>query len=113
MEDWLYEDGEDETKSTYISKLKELQAVGDPIEQRAADDAGRPEAIQELRMVADQYQALAGSELPAHAHFSAEDRQTLAKESGDALSWLNEKVALQSQVRGERLAVVLRCLWLA
>ena len=25
VEDWLYEDGEDETKSVYIAKLKELK----------------------------------------------------------------------------------------
>jgi len=98
MEDWLYEDGEDETKSTYISKLKELKTVGDPIEQRAADDAGRPQAINELRTLASQYQQVATSELPAHAHLSEEDRGTLLKESEAALSWLNEKISLQSQL---------------
>jgi heat shock protein 4 len=41
MEDWLYEDGEDEKKSVYVAKLGDLKALGDPIEQRAADDAGR------------------------------------------------------------------------
>lgn len=42
MEDWLYDEGEDETKSTYVAKLAELKAKGDPIEARAADDASRP-----------------------------------------------------------------------
>lgn len=28
VEDWLYEDGEDETKGVYIAKLEELQEVG-------------------------------------------------------------------------------------
>jgi hypothetical protein len=27
VEDWLYEDGEDETKGVYISKLEELKKV--------------------------------------------------------------------------------------
>ena len=27
-EDWLYEDGEDETKGVYIAKLEELKKVG-------------------------------------------------------------------------------------
>jgi heat shock protein 4 len=106
MEDWLYEDGEDETKSTYIAKLKELKTVGDPIEQRAADDAGRPEVINELRTLASQYQQVATSELPAHAHLSEEDRGTLLKESEAALAWLNEKISLQSQVGGGVLADV-------
>ncbi|KAI8529533.1 hypothetical protein RHMOL_Rhmol12G0232200 [Rhododendron molle] len=33
-EDWLYEDGEDETKGVYIAKLEELKKQGDPIEER-------------------------------------------------------------------------------
>lgn len=28
MQDWLYEEGEDETKSTYVAKLNELRQVG-------------------------------------------------------------------------------------
>ena len=27
MEDWLYEDGEDETKGVYVAKLEELKKV--------------------------------------------------------------------------------------
>lgn len=37
--------------------------------------------------------------LPAHAHLEAADRDTLRKEATAALDWLNEKVALQAQVR--------------
>ena len=29
VEDWLYEDGEDETKGVYIAKLEELKKVSD------------------------------------------------------------------------------------
>ena len=28
VEDWLYEDGEDETKGVYVAKLEELKKVG-------------------------------------------------------------------------------------
>lgn len=100
MEDWLYGDGEDEKKSVYIAKLQELKARGDPIEQRAADDGTRGKAVQQLEAIANQYVALADSSLPAHAHLAAADRETLKKEAGSALAWLQEKVALQSQVYG-------------
>ena len=30
MQDWLYEEGEDETKSTYVAKLNELRQTGQP-----------------------------------------------------------------------------------
>ena len=29
MQDWLYEEGEDETKSAYVAKLNELRQVGE------------------------------------------------------------------------------------
>jgi hypothetical protein len=55
-------------------------------------------AIEQLRRIAEQYISLADSSLPAHAHLEAGDRDTLRKEAGAALEWLNEKVALQAQV---------------
>lgn len=30
VEDWLYEDGEDETKGVYVAKLEELKKVDNP-----------------------------------------------------------------------------------
>lgn len=57
-------------------------------------------AIEELQRIANQYLSLADSSLPAHAHLEQTDRDTLRKEAGAALEWLNEKVALQAQVRG-------------
>ena len=36
VEDWLYEEGEDTTKSVYIDKLVELKAKGAAVEQRCA-----------------------------------------------------------------------------
>jgi heat shock protein 4 len=33
-EDWLYGEGEDATKSVYVKKLEELQALGNPIVKR-------------------------------------------------------------------------------
>lgn len=98
MEDWLYGDGEDEKKSVYVTKLEELKARGGPIEQRAADATTRGAAVQQLESIANQYLSLADSSLPAHAHLDAADRETLKKEAGSALSWLQEKVALQSQL---------------
>lgn len=98
MEDWLYDEGEDEKKSVYVAKLAELKARGDPIEQRAAEATTRGPAVEQLESICNQYLGLADSSLPAHAHLEASDRATLKKEAGEALAWLQEKVALQSQV---------------
>jgi hypothetical protein len=58
-------------------------------------------AIEQLRRIAELYVTLADSQLPAHAHLEAADRDTMRKEAGAALEWLNEKVALQAQVRAQ------------
>lgn len=34
LEEWLYDEGEDQPKSVYVAKLEELHTVGDPIQQR-------------------------------------------------------------------------------
>ncbi len=36
MESWLYDEGENETKSTFVAKLAELHKLGEPIMQRCA-----------------------------------------------------------------------------
>ncbi|KAL4964491.1 Hsp70 chaperone Hsp88 [Aspergillus stella-maris] len=50
LEDWLYEEGEDTTKSVYVSKLEEIRFVAGPIIQRHREklDAER-EAIQKAQ----------------------------------------------------------------
>ncbi|KAK2079079.1 hypothetical protein QBZ16_002769 [Prototheca wickerhamii] len=48
-ENWLYEEGEDETKSVYVEKLAELRKLGDPIERRAREAAEAPAAAAALR----------------------------------------------------------------
>jgi heat shock protein 4 len=48
-EEWLYEEGEEATKSTYVIKLAELQKLGDPITKRYREDEDRPGALEALR----------------------------------------------------------------
>ncbi|KAG2501566.1 hypothetical protein HYH03_000072 [Edaphochlamys debaryana] len=98
MEDWLYDEGEDTTKSVYIAKLDELKAKGAPVERRYAEDQTRASALEQLRSVASSYLALARSDKPALAHIGADDRATVTKECEAALAWLSEREALQKQL---------------
>lgn len=41
LEEWLYDEGEDQPKSVYVGKLEELQALGGPIEQRYQVGGGK------------------------------------------------------------------------
>ena len=55
IENWLYEDGFDATKSVYASKLEELKKLGGPIEARAAEALARPEAVASLQKNIEKY----------------------------------------------------------
>jgi heat shock protein 4 len=57
MENWLYEDGFDATKSVYSEKLKQLKAIGDPIESRQAEANARPAAMTSLKNTIEKYQS--------------------------------------------------------
>jgi heat shock protein 4 len=55
IENWLYEDGFDATKSVYITKLAELKAIGGPIEARASETEARPNAVASLQKNIEKY----------------------------------------------------------
>ena len=104
-EDWLYEDGEDETKGVYVNKLEELRAIGEPIVGREREESERPGAIAALTALAENFLSLAGDE--AHAHIDAADLEKVAQEGNDALAWLNEKATLQAATPKTQPAVLL------
>jgi len=74
LQDWLYDEGEDESKSVYSQKLEELLRLGSPLEQREKEDRLRPTAAAALMAVATHFNSLAASEDPKYFHISAEDR---------------------------------------
>ena len=50
-EAWLYEEGDDETKTVYNKKLEELKKHGDPIFKRVKEFEGRSAAFDHLGAV--------------------------------------------------------------
>jgi heat shock protein 4 len=98
LEDWLYDEGEDEKKSVYVAKLAELKASAAPIEARLSAEQGRGPAAAALRESAERFSAVASSQDAKYAHLTAEDRSLLEKECGEALAWLDEKEKLQKEL---------------
>jgi heat shock protein 4 len=92
-EDWLYDEGEDETKSVYVKKLEALKALGDPIEERAKEDSAREPAASALRAAAEQY--LAACDQGQYAHIAGDQLESVKKEASAALAWLQDKQAQQ------------------
>ncbi|KAL2501433.1 Heat shock 70 kDa protein 14 [Forsythia ovata] len=48
VEDWLYEDDEDETKGVYVANLEELKKQGDPVEERSKEHTRWGSVIDQL-----------------------------------------------------------------
>ncbi|GAV07856.1 HSP70-5 [Ramazzottius varieornatus] len=99
-EDWLYSDGEDQAKSVYSEKLKNLQAHGQPIAFRYRDAQERPALFQEMahymqmtRKAADAYRA--GEE--KYSHLESKDVEQMMKTLDEKQRWLDEKMNSQAK----------------
>ncbi|CAG7718634.1 unnamed protein product [Allacma fusca] len=51
LENWLYDEGENQQKKIYCQHLEELKKIGEPIKDLRREDLERPRAIQELERV--------------------------------------------------------------
>jgi len=97
-EDWLYEDGEDETKGVYISKLDELKKRGDPIEERHREWLGRGPAVQQLVYCISSFRNAAMSTDPRFDHIDQAEKQKVMKECTEAEHWLREMMHHQDSL---------------
>ncbi|CAJ1955198.1 unnamed protein product [Sphenostylis stenocarpa] len=91
VEDWLYEDGEDETKGVYIAKLEELKKQGDPIEERYKESMERGSVIDTLVYCINSYRDAAMSNEPKFDHIDIDEKQKVLNECVEAENWLREK----------------------
>lgn len=105
-EDWLYDEGEDCTKSVYIAKLDELKKLGNPVEARFHEQQTRGPAADALRATCESYLTFARSDAPQYAHITAEERATVTKEAEAALAWLSKCGAPVSRCTCYHLALM-------
>ncbi|XP_047310154.1 heat shock 70 kDa protein 14-like [Impatiens glandulifera] len=91
VEDWLYEDGEDETKGVYVAKLEELKKQGDPIEERHREHTERGSVIDQLAYCVNSYREAAMSNDTKFDHIDLTEKQKVLSECVDAEAWLREK----------------------
>ncbi|XP_042414310.1 heat shock 70 kDa protein 15-like [Zingiber officinale] len=96
VEDWLYEDGEDETKGVYVAKLEELQKQGNPIEERYREWTDRGPAVDQLAYCINSFRAAALSNDPKFDHIDLAEKQKVVSECGEAEAWLREKQQQQN-----------------
>jgi heat shock protein 4 len=90
-EDWLYEDGEDEIKSVYTTKLAELKKLGDPLETRQREEELRGPAIRDLTYCITSFREAAQSKDPKFDHIDAADKEKVISECNKAEEWFKDK----------------------
>ncbi|KAL2554971.1 Heat shock 70 kDa protein 15 [Forsythia ovata] len=95
VEDWLYEDGEDETKGVYVAKLEELKKQGDPVEERYKEHTRRGSVIDQLVYCINSYREAAISTDPKFDHIDLAEKQKVLNECLGAEAWLREKTQQQ------------------
>ncbi|KAJ9121779.1 hypothetical protein QFC22_002401 [Naganishia vaughanmartiniae] len=97
-EDWLYsEEGEDATKSAYVSKLDELKKLGDPVAFRWRESEDRARAASALREVIDNFMSLAQSEDEKYSHIEQADRTKVIELCATNKQWLDDNLYRQME----------------
>jgi len=97
-EDWLYsEEGEDATKSAYVSKLDALKALGDPITNRWRESEERSRSVSQLRETINRYMTDARSEDEKYNHIDEKDKQAVVEKTATVQQWLEDQIVRQSE----------------
>ncbi|XP_026331704.1 97 kDa heat shock protein-like isoform X2 [Hyposmocoma kahamanoa] len=93
VEQWLYDEGEEQNRQVYCDKLNELKTEGEPIKQRRLEFELRPQAlddfslaIQLVNKAVDQYRA--GD--VKYSHLTDGDIQKVIDACKNALNWLEQ-----------------------
>jgi heat shock protein 4 len=100
VENWLYEDGFDATKSVYASNLAELKKLGGPIELRAAEASARPNAVSALQKNIEKFKKwLADAQTnDAFSHILEEEFTKCHAKCDEVSSWLYDKMDEQGSL---------------
>lgn len=90
IENWLYEDGFDATKSVYSEKLAELKEIGGPIENRSIEAQGRPSALSALQATLEKYKLWLNESQTdeKYAHITDEERNKCHQKCDEVSSWM-------------------------
>jgi len=92
-EEWLYDEGDETTKSVYQEKLKLLKSQGDPIVNRKQEDLNRTKSYQELKTVGQQYtNSMSESK---YDHIEPEEKVKLSNEVQTVLKTVGDLISQQ------------------
>ncbi|KAF7250927.1 hypothetical protein EYD10_03493 [Varanus komodoensis] len=100
IEDWLYEEGEDQPKQVYMDKLADLKKFGTPIEIRYQEAAERPKLLEELGHKAQHYARIIEeyrNKDEKYIHIDESEMNKVGKCISDTMEWLHNILDAQAK----------------
>jgi len=98
MEEWLYtEEGEDATKSAYVTRIDAVHALGDPVARRHYESEVRPRVISNLRESINAYMTYATSNDEKYDHIDPREKESVVEKAANIQKWLDDNVARQAE----------------
>uniref|UniRef100_A0A670YE17 Heat shock protein 105 kDa n=1 Tax=Pseudonaja textilis TaxID=8673 RepID=A0A670YE17_PSETE len=100
IEDWLYEEGEDQAKQVYMDKLTELKKFGTPIEVRYQEAEERPKLLEELGHKLRIYAGITEeykNKDEKYIHIDESEMNKVEKCVSDTTEWLNNIINIQAK----------------
>jgi len=101
LENWLYEDGEEQNKQTYNDKLSQLKHHGEPIKERQREFEERPRVLEEfgaalqlVRKAVDMFQ----NKDERYAHLGTSDMEKVQKAVNEKQTWLDKSLHALSRI---------------
>lgn len=93
VRDWLYDEGEDQTKGVYTQRLAELKAIGDNYVRRKTEFDMRPAAIADLeaRVRFWSCAAAADNKDDKYSHIEPAEREKVRTRCVETGAWLTEQ----------------------
>jgi len=90
VRDWLYDEGDDQTKGVYTQKLAELKKVGDKFIRRKTEYDMRPPAIADLESRIRFWACTAAPDNKdeKYSHIDAAEREKVRSKCSEVGSWL-------------------------
>ncbi|XP_033699784.1 heat shock protein 105 kDa isoform X2 [Tursiops truncatus] len=99
-ENWLYEEGEDQAKQTYVDKLEELMKIGTPIKVRFQEAEERPKIFEELGQRLQHYAKIAAdfrSNDEKYNHIDESEMKKVEKSVNEVMEWMNNIMNAQAK----------------
>uniref|UniRef100_G3TG22 Heat shock protein 105 kDa n=1 Tax=Loxodonta africana TaxID=9785 RepID=G3TG22_LOXAF len=108
-EDWLYEEGEDQSKQAYVDKLEELMKIGTPVKLRFQEAEERPKTLEELGQRLQHYARIAAdfrNQDEKYNHIDESEMKKVEKAVNEAMEWMNNVMNAQAKKSPDQDPVV-------